>query len=226
MYSSILFRYELLLFVVASFIAQEMIIEINHVCVHQMQVPQPGRERIWNCLSKHWRKPSRSVLATVLPKKTQKLRLYLKRKRKMLLFAKRAPWHLPLPKGSRAPDQPRSLPGLPEHNQFILVHSGPLHYCKIITVDFAQSQRIENPAGILQPRKTQQIFSFTPGQLHNSALNAKEKVTKGKVLSGNDLGNAATVSRSAPNNTARVLGPVEHGRPSLPQQNRCICTPR
>lgn len=84
---------------------------------------------------------------------------------------------------------------------------------------------MENPAGILQPRKTQQIFSFTSGQLLNSALNAKEKVTKGKVLSGNDLGNAATVSTSASNNTARALGTVEPGRPSLPQQNRCICAP-
>ncbi|TNM97403.1 hypothetical protein fugu_015559 [Takifugu bimaculatus] len=65
--------------------------------------------------------------------------------------------------------------------------------------------------------RTQPIHS---GQLHNSALNAKEKVTKGKVLSGNDLGNAATVSTSASNNTARVLGTVEPGRPSLPQQNR------
>lgn len=84
---------------------------------------------------------------------------------------------------------------------------------------------LENPAGMLQLNKSQQICGFfTSGQLHNSALNAKKKITKSKVLSGNDCGNTATVSTSPSNNTTRLLHTVESGPPRLPQQSRYVCT--
>lgn len=65
--------------------------------------------------------------------------------------------------------------------------------------------------------------SFTSGQLHSSALNAKKKITKSKVLSGNDRGNTAAVSTSPSNNTTRLLHTVESGPPRLPQQSRYVC---
>lgn len=84
---------------------------------------------------------------------------------------------------------------------------------------------LETPAGMLQLNKSQQTCgSFTSGQLHNSALNAKKKITKSKALSGNDRGNTAAVSTSPSDTTTRLLHKVESGTPRLPQQSRYVCT--
>ncbi|XP_073350789.1 tubulin epsilon and delta complex protein 2 [Pagrus major] len=70
-------------------------------------------------------------------------------------------------------------------------------------------------------RKSQQAVSASGsldlGQLHTSALHAKNKTIRSKVLSGNDPGKAAAISTPSSNKTA----PASHtGESSLPRQNR------
>ncbi len=61
--------------------------------------------------------------------------------------------------------------------------------------------------------------SLDAGQLHTSTLHSKNKTSRSKVLSGNDLDKAAVLSTPSSNNTAPTLHPAEAGAHSLPRQN-------